>query len=204
MLSELEFSLKKQGYNYICGIDEAGRGALAGPVVVGSVIINEKIDGITDSKKIRPKKRELLFKEIQKQALTYSVGIIYPNVIDKINILNATKKGVVKSVELLKQKPDILVLDALKVKEINIEQLSFIKGDLYIYSIGAASIIAKVIRDRIMRYYDKIYPQYGFASHKGYGTKLHIRMIRENGISPIHRKSFEPIYSLNKGDLFER
>ena len=184
---------KRENLKYICGIDEAGRGPLAGPVVVASVIMprNSMIEGVNDSKKVSEKKREKLYDLILDEAISYGIGIIDQNEIDEINILNATKKGLTKSINELKVKPDLILVDALTHIDTNgIPYESIIKGDAKSYSIAAASIIAKVTRDRIMREWDKIYPQYGFGKHKGYGTSAHISLIKEYGLCPLHRKSF--------------
>ena len=192
-LKEIENELYNNKIEYICGIDEAGRGPLAGPVVVASVIMKKDsmIEGINDSKKVSEKKREKLYDLITEEAIAYGVGIIDQNEIDNINILNATKKGLTLSLKELTQKPDIILVDALTgIDTLGIPYKSIIKGDAKSYSIAAASIIAKVTRDRIMRQWDEIYPQYGFISHKGYGTAMHINAIKENGLCPLHRKSF--------------
>ena len=192
-LKKYEEELKKKGFKYICGIDEAGRGPLAGPVVVASVILpeNSMIEGVNDSKKVSEKKREKLYDLILGEAISYGIGIVGQDEIDEINILNATKKGLTMSLQELTQKPDLIIVDALsKINTLGIPYESIIKGDAKCYSISAASIIAKVTRDRIMREWDKIYPQYGFATHKGYGTSSHIKAIIENGPCPIHRKTF--------------
>lgn len=192
-LKEIENELYHKGIQSICGIDEAGRGPLAGPVVVASVIMpkDSMIEGVNDSKKVSEKKREKLYDEITNQAIAWGVGIIDQNRIDEINILNATKEGLTKSLLELKQKPDMIIVDALKnMNTLGIKYESIIKGDSKCYSIAAASIIAKVTRDRIMRQWDEIYPQYGFAKHKGYGTAMHIAAIKENGPCMLHRKSF--------------
>lgn len=192
-LKAIENELYKKGYKYICGIDEAGRGPLAGPVVVASVIMpkDSMIEGVNDSKKVSEKKREVLYEKIIEECITYGVGIIDSQEIDEINILNATKKGLTDSIKTLKIKPDYIVVDALnKIDTCGIQYESIIKGDAKSYSIAAASIIAKVTRDRIMRQWDEIYPQYGFVKHKGYGTYAHIKAIKENGLLPIHRRTF--------------
>lgn len=178
---------------YICGIDEAGRGPLAGPVVVASVIMprDSMIEGVNDSKKVSEKKREELYDSIIEEAVSYGVGIIDEKAIDEINILEATKKGLTTSLQELKVKPNLILVDALnKIDTLGIPYKSIIKGDALCYSISCASIIAKVTRDRIMRQWDEIYPMYGFEKHKGYGTALHIQAIKEHGLCPIHRKSF--------------
>ncbi len=192
-LKEIEKELYEKGFKNICGIDEAGRGPLAGPVVVAGVIMpeNSMIEGVNDSKKVSEKKREKLYDLILEEAISYSVAIIGQEEIDEINILNATKKGVTEVVEGLKIKPDLILVDALE--HINTKGIPYepiIKGDAKCYNIAAASIIAKVTRDRIMREWDEIYPQYGFISHKGYGTAKHMAAIREYGLTPIHRKTF--------------
>lgn len=192
-LKEIEKNLHQKGFKNICGIDEAGRGPLAGPVVVAGVIMPENsiIEGVNDSKKVSEKKRELLYDKIIDEAISYSVAIIDQNTIDEINILQATKKGVTEVVQGLKVKPDLIIIDALKdINTCGIEYQSIIKGDAKCYSIGAASIIAKVTRDRIMREWDEVYPQYGFAKHKGYGTAQHISALKEYGPCPLHRRTF--------------
>ncbi len=192
-LKEIEKELYEKGFNNICGIDEAGRGPLAGPVVVAGVIMpkDSMIEGVNDSKKVSEKKREKLYDIILDEAISYSVAIIGQDVIDNINILNATKQGVTEVVDGLDIKPDLILVDALQhINTRGIPYEPIIKGDAKCYNIAAASIIAKVTRDRIMRQWDEIYPQYGFISHKGYGTAKHIAAIREYGLCPIHRKSF--------------
>ena len=179
-------------YGYICGIDEAGRGPLAGPVVAASVILPKDCDilYINDSKQLSQKKRDELFDIIKEKAVSYGVGIVGSERIDEINILNATYEAMRDAIDNMKVKPDILLNDAVTIKGVNIKQVPIIKGDAKSISIAAASIIAKVTRDRIMEEYDKIYPEYGFAKHKGYGCKTHIDTIKEIGPCPIHRKSF--------------
>lgn len=192
-LKEIDKSYFKEGYNYICGIDEAGRGPLAGPVVVAAVIMpkDSMIEGVNDSKKVSEKKREKLYELIIEEAISYSVGIVDQNEIDRINILNATKAGLTEAVRTLKVKPELILVDALtNIDTCGVPYKSIVKGDAKSYSIAAASIIAKVTRDRIMREWDKVYPQYGFEKHKGYGTAAHISAIKENGLCPLHRLSF--------------
>lgn len=192
-LKEYEKNLYEEGVNLIAGIDEAGRGPLAGPVVVGVVILRETsfIEGINDSKKISEAKREKLYEEITNEAVAWSVGIVDETRIDEINILNATKEALTKAISNLKIKPEIILVDALdKIDTLSIPYISIIKGDAKIYSIAAASIIAKVTRDRIIRSYDKIYPEYEFIKNKGYGTAKHIEAIKQYGLCPIHRRSF--------------
>lgn len=178
---------------YICGIDEAGRGPLAGPVVVAAVIMpkDSMIEGINDSKKVSEKKREKLYEQIIEEAISYEVAIIDQKEIDAVNILNATKEGLTKAVQELKVKPQKILVDALqKIDTCGVPYVSIVKGDAKCYSIAAASILAKVTRDRIMRQWDEVYPQYGFAKHKGYGTKAHIEAIQQYGLCPLHRLSF--------------
>lgn len=192
-LKEIDKEFFNKGLSYVAGIDEAGRGPLAGPVVVACVIMpkNSMIEGINDSKKISEKKRETLYEKILEEAVSYGVGIINQEEIDEINILQATKKALTEAVKSMKIKPQVILVDALTgIDTIGIPYKSIIKGDAKSYSIGAASIIAKVTRDRIMREWDKVYPQYGFAGHKGYGTAKHMQAIREYGICPLHRKTF--------------
>ena len=192
-LKRQEDELRNRGFNMICGIDEAGRGPLAGPVVVASVIMpaNSMIEGVNDSKKVSEKKREKLYDQILEEAISYGVGIVGQDEIDEINILNATKKGLTMSLKELTVKPDLIIVDALThIDTMGIPYESIIKGDAKCYSISAASIIAKVTRDRIMREWDKVYPEYGFEKHKGYGTSAHIEAIKKYGLCPIHRKSF--------------
>ena len=193
VLKQHELELRKKGFKTICGIDEAGRGPLAGPVVVASVIMPEDsmIEGINDSKKISEKKREKLYDQIIEEAISYGISIIGQEEIDEINILNATKKGLTNSLKELKVNPDLIIVDALShIDTLGIPYESIIKGDAKCYSISAASILAKVTRDRIMREWATIYPQYGFEQHKGYGTAKHILAIKEYGACPIHRKTF--------------
>ena len=202
-IQKIERELYQKGVKSICGIDEAGRGPLAGPVVVASVIMPEDsmIEGVNDSKKVSEKKREKLYEQIIEEAVAYGVGIIDQNEIDRINILNATKEGLTFCIKELEkdlkeknrgiEKPEIILVDALtKIDTDHIPYQSIIKGDAKSYSIAAASIIAKVTRDRIMRQWDEVYPEYGFAKHKGYGTAMHISAIKQYGICPLHRKTF--------------
>lgn len=192
-IRKIEEDIYSQGTNYICGIDEAGRGPLAGPVVVASVIMpkDSMIEGVNDSKKISEKKREKLYDEIIENAISYSVGIVDQKEVDRVNILNATKAGLTESIKGLKVKPEIILVDALTgIDTCGIPYHSIIKGDAKSYSIAAASIIAKVTRDRIMRQWHEVYPEYNFIQHKGYGTAAHIAAIKEYGLCPLHRLSF--------------
>lgn len=179
-------------YSYICGIDEVGRGPLAGPVVAGAVILpkNCSLLYLNDSKKLSEKKREELYDEIMETALAVGIGYNTPARIDEINILQATYEAMREAVYTLSPKPDLLLNDAVTIPGIEIRQVPIIKGDAKSISIAAASIVAKVTRDRLMVKYDAIYPEYGFASHKGYGSSMHIEAIRKYGPTPIHRKSF--------------
>jgi len=193
VLKEYENKLHETGLDFIAGIDEAGRGPLAGPVVVGIVIMKSDsfIEGINDSKKISESKREKLYEQITEEALAWSVGIVSEKEIDELNILNATKKALSMALDSLEIKPERLLVDALEHMDTKgIPYTSIIKGDAKVYSIAAASIIAKVTRDRIMREYDEVYPEYGFAKHKGYGTAMHIQAIKQHGPCSIHRKTF--------------
>lgn len=187
-----ERELNSQGCKYVCGVDEVGRGPLAGPVVCAAVImpLDDIIEGVDDSKKLSAKKRAYLAEEIQKKAIAYSICRIEPQVIDEINILEATKLCMKNAVESLKIKPDFVLTDGNMTLNIDIPQQSVIKGDYYSYSIGAASIIAKVYRDNLMDDYAEVYPEYAFEVNKGYGTKKHIEGILSAGLCPIHRKSF--------------
>lgn len=182
----------KRGIKLIAGVDEAGRGPLAGPVVAAAVILPENIfiEKLNDSKQLSPQTRDLLFDIIEEKALAYGVGIVNEKSIDEINILNATKIAMEIALKSLTPQPELVLIDAVRLENLNIEQIPIIKGDSLSISIAAASIIAKVTRDRMIEEYDSKYPQYGFASHKGYGTKDHIEAIKKFGICPIHRVSF--------------
>ncbi len=179
-------------YSYICGIDEAGRGPLAGPVVAGAVILPKNCDilYINDSKQLSEKKREELYTVITQQAVAWAVGYASPERIDEINILQATYEAMREAVGKLSPAPDILLNDAVRIPGVDISQVPIVKGDAKSISIGAASIIAKVTRDRMMAEYDGIFPEYGFAGNKGYGSSAHIEALKKYGPSPIHRRSF--------------
>ncbi len=189
---EIENSLYEKGYKFIGGADEVGRGPLAGPVVCAAVILPKDcdIEGIDDSKKLSPKKREELYDKIIDKALAYDIQFVFEDVIDEINILEATKLCMARAINSLKIKPDIMLIDALKLNGISCEQKAVVHGDALCYCIGAASIIAKVARDRFMDEQDKIYPEYGFKYNKGYGTKAHMDKLKEIGPCKIHRHSF--------------
>jgi ribonuclease HII len=182
----------EDGYINAAGIDEAGRGPLAGPVAAACVILPKDIfiEGLNDSKKLSSKKRESLYEFIINNAISYSIAFADEKCIDEINILNATKKAMKDAVKSMGIEPDILLIDALKLEDINIPQIPIIKGDAKSVSIAAASILAKVSRDRLIDEIGSIYPEYMFERHKGYGTKQHIEAIKKYGICPIHRVSF--------------
>lgn len=187
-----EFDREYKIYGTVCGIDEAGRGPLCGPVVAAAVILPDEYNilYINDSKKLSETKREEVYKEIDKYAVAYGVGIVSPERIDEINILQATYEAMRTAIHKLSVKPDILLNDAVTIPMVDIKQVPIIKGDAKSQSIAAASIVAKVTRDHLMEEYDKLYPEYGFAKHKGYGTAAHIKAIKEYGPCPIHRRTF--------------
>ena len=195
-----EIELMDKGYSLIAGVDEVGRGPLAGPVVAAACIFDRDVDivGIDDSKKLSEKKREQFFDEIKDKALAYGIGEASCEVIDEINILEATKLAMKRAIDeadkMLESKGrdriQIVICDAVKINDLKKEQMSVIKGDQTYFSVAAASILAKVTRDNLMKEYDKVYPEYGFASNKGYGTKAHYEGIKKAGITEIHRKSF--------------
>lgn len=191
-LTGYERQFSAQGRRWIAGMDEAGRGPLAGPVVVAGVIMpgDFYIEGIKDSKKISEPRREKLYERIVEHAIEHHVSVIDEKTIDDINILNATRLGFETALEKFTQKPDFVLADAIDRLQVEVEYLPLVKGDDKVYSIGAASILAKVTRDRLMRQLDQEYPQYGFAKHKGYGTQEHIQAILHYGPCPAHRASF--------------
>ncbi len=191
-MSKYEEEAYLNGCEFIAGIDEAGRGPLVGPVVAACVILPKDIiiEKLNDSKKLSEKVRENLYEIITEKAVSYGVGIVDEKCIDEINILNATKKAMNQAISQLNQQPDLLLIDAIRLEDCKIEQKSIIKGDSLSVSIAAASIIAKVTRDRLIKEMDEIYPQYSLAKNKGYGTKEHIEAIKNYGICPIHRVSF--------------
>lgn len=186
------YERKYWDYQYICGIDEVGRGPLAGPVVAGAVILPKDCDilYLNDSKKLSEKMRETLYDEIMEKAVATGIGIVGPGRIDEINILQATYEAMRMAIANLKVRPDLLLNDAVTIPEVDIKQVPIIKGDAKSISIAAASIIAKVTRDRLMVQYEEVLPGYGFASNKGYGSAAHIQAIQEIGATPIHRQSF--------------
>ena len=188
---DFDKSLLNENIKFIAGIDEVGRGPLAGPVVTACVVMpyDEMLDGVFDSKKVSKKNRERLFEEIKNKAISYSISVKDQDVIDEINILNATKECMAQSFKTLNVKPDILLIDAVKLNICENEK-AIIKGDETSYAIACASILAKVYRDRLMEEYAKSYPNYDFENNVGYGTKKHIEAIKNFGITPIHRLSF--------------
>ena len=187
-----EYERGYSGYSHICGIDEAGRGPLAGPGGAGAVILPKDCDllYINDSKQLSEKKREELYTAILEKALCWGVGYASPQRIDEINILQATYEAMREAISKLHPQPDLLLNDAVTIPQVSIRQIPIIKGDAKSISIGAASIIAKVTRDRLMREYDQLFPGYGFAKNKGYGGEAHIEALKKYGPTPIHRKSF--------------
>ncbi len=189
---EYEINAKNKGYTAVCGVDEAGRGPLAGPVFAAAVILPENcvIEGLNDSKKISEKKREVLFDVIKEKAISYSIASVDEKVIDEINILQATYLAMKKAVEGLSVPVDYALIDGNRMPPLDIDGETVIKGDALSPSIAAASILAKVSRDRFMLELDEKYPQYKFSQHKGYGTKLHYEMLTEHGVSDCHRMSF--------------
>lgn len=186
------YERKYADFQYICGIDEVGRGPLAGPVVAGAVILPKNCDilYLNDSKKLSEKMREALYDEIMEKAVATGIGIVSPQRIDEINILQATYEAMRMAISKLDVQPDLLLNDAVTIPEVSIRQVPIIKGDAKSASIAAASIIAKVTRDRLMVQYEEVLPGYGFASNKGYGSASHIQAIKEIGATPIHRQSF--------------
>lgn len=196
ILQEFDTEFSIQGFRFIAGIDEAGRGPLAGPVVASAVILppDISIDGVDDSKKLSSEKREILFEIIKEKALSVGIGIISSKVIDEINILEATRKAMLNAVENLTITPDLILIDGITPIKSGIKQLTIKKGDSLSQSIAAASIIAKVTRDRLMLDYDAKHPKYLFAKHKGYGTAEHLERIKEFGPCEIHRNSFKGVY----------
>ncbi len=189
---EFEYRAAAKGFCAVCGVDEAGRGPLAGPVYAAAVILPEGlvIEGLNDSKKLSEKKRELLYDEITKNAVAWSVAFATEQEIDEINILQATFLAMKRAVDGLTPRADYALIDGNRMPPLEIESETVIKGDSLSMSIAAASILAKVTRDRFMLELDKLYPQYQFSKHKGYGTKLHYEMLEQHGISSVHRRSF--------------
>ena len=190
-----EKELYNKGYKLIAGVDEVGRGPLVGPVVVACVILPKDffLEGLTDSKKLSEKKREQFYDIIMEHAISVSIGIKDENVIDEVNIYEATKLAMYEAIENSKVKPDYVLIDAMKLENLDVPSLSIIKGDLKSISISAASVIAKVTRDRMMYELDKLYPMYNFKKNKGYPTKEHVIAIEKYGILKQHRKTFKPV-----------
>ncbi len=191
-------SFREKGFKRVAGIDEAGRGPLAGPVVASAVVMPpmKRVDGLRDSKKVPEKEREMLFYEILSCCADIGVGIVEADEIDRINILRATRQAMEKAVGDLSTGPDLLLIDAVSLPCLKIKQVSPVRGESVSASIAAASIISKVVRDKLMQRYHMMYPEYGFWKHKGYGTKDHIEKLLRHGPCPIHRKSFEKVLSL--------
>lgn len=187
-----EYENKYADYTYICGIDEVGRGPLAGPVVAGAVILPKDCDilYLNDSKQLSEKKREELYEIIMEKAVSTGLGFVSPERIDEINILQATYEAMREAIGALSQAPDLLLNDAVTIPQVAVRQIPIIKGDAKSISIAAASIIAKVTRDRLMVQYDSMFPEYGFAGNKGYGAQVHLDALRKFGPTPIHRRSF--------------
>ena len=187
-----EIEAHENGYNVVCGVDEAGRGPLAGPVFAAAVILPENYthEILNDSKKLSEKKRDLVYDDIVKDAICWSVGIADEKEIDEINILNATFLAMKRAVDGLKIKPDLAYIDGNQYPKTGVKEITIVKGDVKCMSVAAASIIAKVSRDRFMLEIAEKYPEYQFSKHKGYGTKLHYEMIEKYGVSPVHRRTF--------------
>lgn len=202
---EYENKYIRMGHRYIAGVDEAGRGPLAGPVVIAAVILPNNYNNplINDSKKLSQKQRNELYGEIIKNALAYKVVIIDEATIDKINIYQASKLGMINAIKALKHPLDLVLTDAMPIGELKVEVVSLIKGDSKSISIAAASILAKVTRDELMMNLHNLYPQYGFDKHKGYPTKAHLAAILKYGITKYHRLSYKPVASAKQLSLFE-
>ena len=194
-LYEIEEKLYDQGYQYVCGVDEAGRGPIAGPVCVCACIMPPflRIDGVNDSKQLSEKKRDELYKIIIKEAIAYKIVMLNEEEIDKDNIYNVTKKGMLMAIEGLKVKPDMVLIDQMPLNELEIKHESIVHGDALSASIACASILAKVTRDEYMAKMDLKYPNYGFKHHKGYCTKMHMEALEKYGPCKIHRKTFYPV-----------
>ncbi|MFP3999887.1 MAG: ribonuclease HII [Desulfobacterales bacterium] len=201
LAGQFEHEARSCGYSQIAGVDEVGRGPLAGPVVSAAVILPEKftVTGVADSKRLSPKARQRLYEEIYSHALTVGIGIVDPVEIDRINILQASLVSMAMAVKNLAPAPDCLLIDGQYRIGLDMPQKTIVKGDSRSVTIGAASIVAKVTRDRIMEKYSTEYPEYGFSSHKGYPTKAHISAIRDYGWCPIHRRSFKGVCGQKRG-----
>lgn len=193
---DLENAAVADGFRLIAGVDEVGRGCLAGPVVAAACILDRTKPvpaGLTDSKKLSEKKRDSIAAELKETAIAYAIGSVEADEIDRINILEATKLAMAKAISALSPSPEHLLIDALELRSVRLPQRAIIKGDSISYSIAAASVIAKTYRDDLMTAYDREYPQYGFARHKGYGSAAHFAAIREHGACPLHRLSFRGV-----------
>lgn len=200
---DFEDQARGEGYSFVAGVDEVGRGCLAGPVIAAACILDREKpvpDGLNDSKKLTALQRERIDAELRETALAYAVGSVEADEIDRINILEATKKAMRLAIESLKPAADYLLIDALQLKLVDLPQKALIKGDSISLSIAAASVIAKVHRDALMRGYDDVYPQYGFAGHKGYGAAVHLEALRIHGPCPLHRKTFRGVVPSNPTD----
>lgn len=202
---EVERRLWAEGYQYLAGLDEAGRGPWAGPVIAAAVVLppntpdlEDQLAGVNDSKRLTPPQREVYFRRIHEVALAVGVGQATPQEIDRLGIVEATKLAMRRAIERLPRVPDYLLIDHLSLA-LPIPQESFVRGDARVLSIAAASIVAKVVRDDIMRAYDAQFPGYGFARHKGYGTAEHQRALRQFGATPIHRRTWEPVRQIVEG-----
>lgn len=201
MLSSLigttfEDEARAGGFQFVAGLDEVGRGALAGPVVAAAVVLDPRASlpaGLNDSKKLSARQRERIAEELRSSAIAYAVGQIEADEIDRINILQATRRAMLNALDQLATRADYLLIDALELKDANLPQRAIIRGDSISASIAAASIIAKTFRDQLMHEYQEVYPQYNFAAHVGYGTRAHIEALRTHGACPIHRKSFRGV-----------
>ena len=193
---DFEHQAIADGFAFIAGVDEGGRGCLAGPGVAGACILDTTKpvpDGLNDSKKLTEKQRDEISAELRETAVAYAVGVVEAEEIDRINILEATKVAMIKAIEALSPAADHILIDALQLKHLRTPQKAIIKGDSISYSIAAASVIAKTYRDNLMVEYDAVYPQYGFAGHKGYGAAIHRQAIKEHGPCPLHRMTFRGV-----------
>ncbi len=190
-----ERQVRSRGVSVLCGVDEAGRGPLAGPVVAAAVILPEDcyIDGVRDSKTLSPLQRERLYREVTRQAVDFGIGVVGPGEIDALNIQRATYRAIRLAITGLRPRPELALVDGLPVPELPVPHEAVVDGDALTHIIAAASILAKVTRDRIMAAYAALYPEYGFAVHKGYGTSAHLACLRRFGPCPLHRRSFAPV-----------
>jgi len=205
-LKEFEYRAYQEGFQTIAGTDEVGRGPLAGPVAAAAVILPQDffLEGVDDSKRLSDKKRRKLVDDIKKEAVSWAVALLSPQYIDRENILQASREAMRLAVQALRPAPDFLLVDAIKIPDLPIQQLPIIKGDSLSVSIACASIIAKVERDETMLAYDRLYPQYGLGKHKGYATREHLLALQEFGPCPLHRRSFEPVKSMLKSSAGEQ